>query len=198
MVSLPGKRRFSTPTHSESMTLKSQKGSHLRQQWQHRELPSALTEGFRLTLQSRLSDLVELSGSDDGPPIRAVIVSICPARASGFSVICWNCLVFQTRSDVTFIFLMAGIRQTAFMSLYVVLSVYRCSRRHRRSERKFDDLGMAIRNCRVDFGVEIELPVEALRPRGDEGLAEDSSSPGQDPLPKSGWRANSAWQANLS
>jgi len=45
-------------------------------------------------------------------------------------------------------------------------------------ERKFDDLGMAIRKCRIDFGVDIQLQVESLRPTGPERLAQDSWAEG--------------------
>ena len=38
-------------------------------------------------------------------------------------------------------------------------------------ERKFDDLGGAIRKCRIDFGVEITLNLEQLRGVGDTPVA---------------------------
>ncbi|MCC6534705.1 MAG: patatin-like phospholipase family protein [Burkholderiales bacterium] len=35
----------------------------------------------------------------------------------------------------------------------------------------FEDLGNAIRKCRIDLGVDIEIDVSAIRPRGDTGLS---------------------------
>ena len=44
--------------------------------------------------------------------------------------------------------------------------------------RRFGDLGEAVRKCRVDFGAEIELPLEALRGHRETGLAEEGFAVG--------------------
>jgi hypothetical protein len=45
-------------------------------------------------------------------------------------------------------------------------------------DRRFGDLGEAVRKCRVDFGVEIDLPLDALRGHRDTGLAEEGFAVG--------------------
>jgi hypothetical protein len=42
------------------------------------------------------------------------------------------------------------------------------------AQRKFDDLGMAIRKCRIDFGVEIRMALDELRPRKSDGLTQQN------------------------